>query len=165
MMADRIVPLLAAVLALSLWAAPAGAQWMWKDEAGHTLASDQPPPAGTPESRILKQPKARTVAIAPTPAAPIAPKENAPKSLAERELDARQRQKEVADATRKADDDASKSKALQDNCAAVKGNLAALQAGGRAARFNERGEKVYLDDADRQSEIAKSQGQVAQYCR
>ena len=54
---------------------------------------------------------------------------------------------------------------MQENCSAVKRNLAALQSGGRAARFNEKGEKVYIDDAERQSEIAKQQAQVGQFCK
>ncbi len=157
-----------AAAALLLSTGPALAQWVWKDEAGHLVASDLPPPVGVPASRIIKEPRARIA-----PPAPLADKEAAakgagktdvPRSLADRELDAKLRQKESADAAKKADDDAAKAKAMQENCSAVRGNLAALQAGGRAARFNEKGERVYIDDADRASEIAKSQGQVAQYC-
>lgn len=150
---------------LLLVAAPAFGQWMWKDDAGKVVASDQPPPNSVPQSRIIKEPRARTAA----PAAPVvdkdAAKADAPKSVADRELDAKQRQKESADAAKKADDDAVKAKAMQENCSAVRGNLAALQAGGRAARFNEKGERVYLDDAQRASEIQKSQGQISQYCK
>lgn len=150
---------------LLLVAAPAFGQWMWKDDAGKVVASDQPPPTSVPQSRIIKEPRARPVA----PAAPVvdkdAAKADAPKSVADRELDAKQRQKEAADAAKKADDDAVKAKAMQENCSAVRGNLAALQAGGRAARFNEKGERVYLDDSQRASEIQKSQGQISQYCK
>jgi len=150
---------------LLLVAAPAFGQWMWKDDAGKVVASDQPPPTSVPQSRILKEPRARPAA----PAAPVtdkdAAKADAPKSVADRELDANQRQKESADAAKKADDNAVKAKAMQENCSAVRGNLAALQAGGRAARFNEKGERVYLDDSQRASEIQKSQGQISQYCK
>ena len=160
----RLSSLVAVLLTLSL-ATSAHAQWIWKDEAGHVVASDQPPPIGTPQSRIVKEPRARPAA--PAPAAPDkdAKDKDAPKSLADRELESRQRQKEAAEAAKKADDDAARARAMQDNCTSVRGNLAALQAGGRAARFNANGERVYLDDAQRQSEIAKSQGQIAQYCK
>jgi len=147
---------------------PAAAQWMWKDESGHVIASDQPPPPGTPQSRILKEPRARAAGTAAAPAASDADAPKAPdaqKSIADREFESKQRAKEAADAAKKADDDAAKAKALKENCATARSNVAALQAGGRAARFNEKGEKVYIDDAERQNEIAKQQTQVSQFCK
>lgn len=159
---------LSAILVLPLLllvASPAVAQWMWKDDQGKVIASDQPPPTSIPSSRILKEPRARP-AGAPAPVADKdAAKADAPKSLADRELEARQHQKEAAEAAKKADDDAVKSKAMQENCTSVRSNLAALQAGGRAARFNEKGERLYLDDSQRATEIQKSQGQISQYCK
>ena len=150
---------------LTLVAAPALGQWMWKDDQGKVVASDQPPPTSIPQSRIIKEPRARPAA-APAPAVDKdAPKADGAKSAADRELDAKQHQKEAAEAAKKADDDAVKAKAMQENCTAVRGNLAALQAGGRAARFNEKGERVYIDDSQRAGEIQKSQGQIAQYCK
>lgn len=154
------------VVASLLASAPAAAQWVWKDEAGHVVASDQPPPFNTPASRIIKQPRASTAAASSLPAASTVPaKSEGPKSLADRDLDAKQQEKANAEAARKAADDATRAQALQDNCRAVRGNLAALQAGGRAARFNEKGEKVYIDDSQRQDEINKQQAQVNQYCK
>jgi hypothetical protein len=156
--------LAAAAIALAVSSAPAAAQWMWKDEAGHVIASDQAPPPGTPESRIMKAPRQKPVKQPVTPP----PDPNAPepqKSVADRELDAKMKQKEQADAAKKADDDAARAQAMKENCAAVRSNVAALQAGGRAARYNDKGEKVYIGDDDRQAEIAKQQAQVAQYCK
>lgn len=161
----------AVAAAFALAAAPVHAQWMWKDEGGHVIASDMPPPPGTPSSRIMKSPRAgpppRQVADAPATdqAKPDAAKAEAPKSLADRDLDYKQREKERAEAAKKSDEEATKAKALQENCTAVRGNLAGLQAGGRASRVNERGEKVYLDDTQRQAEVTKAQGQIAQYCK
>ena len=151
---------------LLLVAAPAFGQWMWKDDQGKVVASDQPPPTSVPQSRILKEPRARRAGVAEAPAATNkdAAKADAPKSTADRELDAKQHQKEAAEAAKKADDDTNKARAMQENCSAVRGNLAALQAGGRAARFDEKGERVYLDDTQRASEIQKSQSQISQYC-
>ncbi len=164
---EAIRPLLAA-LVLACASTAASGQWVWKDDAGHVVASDQPPPMSVPPSRIVKQPRARNAAQAAAPApAPDTKTANAdaPKSLADRELESKQRAKDAAEAAKKADDDAARAKAMKENCAAVRGNLAALQAGGRASRFNEKGEKIYIDDADRASEIAKQQAQVAQYCK
>jgi len=142
---------------------PAAAQWMWKDEGGHVIASDQPPPPGTPQSHIIKQPRPRPSSAVPAPADPG--KADAPKSLADRDLESKQQAKADADAAKKAEDEANRAKAMQANCAAVRSNLAALQAGGRAARYNDKGEKVYIDDSQRQDEINKQQAQVSQYCK
>jgi hypothetical protein len=150
-------------LAFACAATPASAQWVWKDEAGHVVASDQPPPMNVPQSRIIKEPRKGAAPVAADPAKDAA--KDAPKSLADKELDAKVRQKEQADAAKKADDEAAKAKALKENCTSARSNVAALTAGGRAARFNEKGEKVYIDDAERQSEINKQQAQVAQYCK
>ncbi len=155
-------------LALATASSTAFGQWVWKDEGGHVVASDQPPPMNVPPGSILKQPRPRSGARAPAnaPAADAnVAKTDAPKSLADRELESKQHAKEAAEAAKKSDEDAARAKALKDNCSAVRGNLAALQAGGRASRFNEKGEKVYIDDADRQSEINKQQAQVSQYCK
>lgn len=153
-----------AFVVAATFATPAAAQWMWKDDAGHVVASDQPPPAGTPPSRILRSPRARpNGSPAPAPA-PEAQKSEA-KSLADRELESKQHAKEAADAQKKADDDAARAKAMAENCRQVRSNVAALQAGGRASRFNEKGEKVYIDDAQRADEINRQQAQIAQYCR
>ncbi len=152
---------LAGGLSLAL---PVAAQWLWKDEAGHVVASDQPPPVDTPPSRILKSPRAGNPAPAAAPSTDPA-KAEAPRSTADKELDFRQRQKDAAEAAKKNDEEAAKARAMQENCTVVRGNLAGLQAGGRAARVNERGEKTYLDDAQRQAEINRAQGQIAQYCK
>ncbi len=166
-MARQAVRCATRVLAITtlLVATSASAQWVWKDEGGHVVASDQPPPTSVPQSRIVKQPSARAQATPSASAGGPAPAADAPKSLADRELESRQRDKEQAEASKKAEEEATRARAMQDNCASVRGNLAALQAGGRAARFNEKGERIYLDDSQRGAEIAKSQQQVAQYCR
>ena len=164
--------LVGCIVAISFAASAAHAQWMWKDDVGHIVASDQPPPTSVPLSRILKSPRPRAVDV--RPAAPAkegeqktkdAAKSEAPKTIADRDLDYKQRQKEDAEGAKKADAEAAKTKAMQENCTAVRGNLAGLQNGGRAARVNEKGEKSYIDDAQRQSEIAKTQSQISQYCK
>ena len=163
-----LVALVAAVLATV--SSAVSAQWVWKDDAGQVVASDQPPPVGTPAARILKQPRPRT-ASAPAPAEGAAKeaagdgKGEAPKSLADRDLESKQRLKEQAEAAKKSDDDQARSRAMQENCNTVRGNLAGLQIGGRTARFNDKGERYYIDDAQRQTEIAKAQSQISQYCK
>ncbi|MEO8935597.1 MAG: DUF4124 domain-containing protein [Burkholderiaceae bacterium] len=162
-------PTIVAICLSLLIAAPASGQWVWKDDAGHMVASDRPPPVGVPQSHIIKEPRSRG-AHSPAPndkdaVAKDPSNADVPKSLADRELDAKLQQKQAAEAAKKAEEEATRVKAMQENCAAVKGNLAALQAGGRAARFNEKGERFYIDDSDRAGEISKAQGQISQYCK
>lgn len=160
-------------LVLAIAFQPADAQWVWKDENGRTVASDQPPPKSVPPSRIVKSPPARGAIDTNAPAKAGEPgdaamknsKANAPMSLADRDLDFKKRQKEAAEAEQKQQAEAAKAKAMQENCTAMRGNMAALQAGGRMARVNENGERVYLDDAQRQGEIEKTRGELAQFCK
>ncbi len=151
------------IVSSSLWAPVAFGQWVWKDEAGQIVASDQPPPAGTPQSRIVKSP--RTKGAPPPPVVePDPAKADAPKSLADRDLDSKQRQKEAADEARKADEEAARARVQQQNCAASRSNLAALQSGGRSAQVNDKGERSFITDEQRQGQIGRTQGQIAQFC-
>ena len=70
-MARPFVALLA-VLAASLIALPAAAQWKWRDKAGHTQYSDLPPPPGTAEGDILGRPGPATRRSTPASVAPAA---------------------------------------------------------------------------------------------
>ena len=157
--------LVASTLALVVASIPALGQWMWKDESGRVIASDQAPPPGTPESRIMKSPRKKSAAVAAPVAAPPATNGEPPKSTSDRELDAKLEAKKQADAAKQADAEAAKAQAMKENCAAVRSNVVALQSGGRAARFNDKGEKVYIGDDERQAEINKQQAQVSQYCK
>src|SRR5271157_5328137 len=77
------------------------AQWVWKDDQGHTVISDQPPPATVPLSRVIKQPGRTSPASAP--ASDDDKKDDAKtKSLADQDLDYKKRQKDSADAAKKA---------------------------------------------------------------
>ena len=160
-------------LVLSAAAWPAHAQWVWKDENGHTVVSDQAPPTSVPLSRIVKSPRApaKAVVSAATKDADAKDsdkkdgKNDAQKSVADRDLEYKKRQKEAAEADQKQQAEATKTQAMQENCTAMRGNLAGLQSGGRTARINEKGERTYLDDAQRQGEIAKTQTQIGQYCK
>ena len=154
---------------------PAHAQWIWKDENGRTVASDQPPPKSVPLSRIVKSPRDAIDSSAavkdsePKDADKNADKRDvkpdALKTLADRDLDYKKRQKEAAEADQRQEAETTKAKAMQENCTAMRGNLAGLQAGGRTSRVNEKGERTYLDDVQRQGEINKTRGQIEQFCK
>src|SRR5271155_1082809 len=107
-------------IALSSLSAQALAQWVWKDDAGHTVYSDQPPPMDVPESRIIKHPDARS----PAPAADQTTGDDGKdskaaknKSTADLEKEFEKRQKDKADADKKAQDDTAKKQQNAQRCA------------------------------------------------
>ena len=53
-----LLPWLAVALLLGM-AAPADAQWMWRDPDGRVTASDRPPPATVADKDILSRPAQR----------------------------------------------------------------------------------------------------------
>jgi hypothetical protein len=161
----------AATLALGLAASlPAFAQWAWKDEAGRTVFSDQPPPAAVKKEQILRQP-AGGVIVSPGPAAAgsgAAPDAGAkpagPKTLAEREQEFRKRQQERADAEKKQADEQAAAARRRDDCARAQGYLRQLEDGGRIARTDAQGNREFLDDAQRSAEITRARDVIKATC-
>lgn len=97
--------------------------------------------------------------------APGANKSAPPKSLAEREADFRKRQSEQQESAKKAAakelDSADRSK----NCENAQAYLKSLQTGGRIARTDPKtGERVFMEDNERSSEIERAQRAVDASC-
>jgi hypothetical protein len=156
--------LAAAIGLVTLAALPADAfaQWMWKDDAGHTVISDQPPPTSVPESRILRTPSGHASGpAAPAPGADAAK----PNSLADQDVEFKKRQKEMADASKKQQDEAAKNKLTQDHCQALRASLSTLQSGVRIARTDDQGQRYFVDDSQRQTESQKVQGDISADCK
>jgi type IV secretory pathway VirB10-like protein len=158
-----------ALLLLILMALPlmAHAQvYKWKDANGRTIYSDVPPPSNVKQESIIgNKPVAPAAAPAATatagaPAAASDPK----KAAADKDAEARKRQEEAEAAKKK---DAAKQAELelrQKNCAAAKSNYDLYKIGGRIAKVNDKGERVYLGDADIAAGLAQAQKEVDQYC-
>ncbi|RZT98214.1 DUF4124 domain-containing protein [Rivibacter subsaxonicus] len=162
---------LAIAFALCAVASLAQAQWKWKDASGQVQYSDRPPPNGVADKDILLRP-----APPVTRAQPVATPGSAPPAAAasaaagiDPALEAKKKQadKQLADA------DAAKKKAEEEkiaqsraaNCQAAQSNLRALQDGQRIARTNEKGERVFLEDAERTREIERARQVVATDCK
>ncbi len=159
---------LSLAIVLTLWLAlPASAQmYKWVDENGKVQYSDKPPPGN------LKTEKLRKPATAPSVPAPGAAKggpakdaaKAAPKTLAEQEQAFRRRQQDAAKAQQ---EDALKQAQAHDreeNCKRAKAALAALQLGGRQVRIDEKGERVYLDEAQIAQETERTRQDAAAAC-
>lgn len=160
------LPALAVALGAVFAAAPADAQWKWRDKSGIVQYSDRPPPSGTPEADILQRPvpgsegrvapvgSAASAASAPLLVPKAAEAASAPKpSKAEEEAAA----KKQADAQRDA-------QIRLDNCSRAKAQLKALQEGQRMSRINAQGQREFLDDKGRAEETQRTQGVVAANC-
>ena len=169
----KLVPSLVAACLISLVAAGASAQsvWKWRDASGQVHISDAPPPHDVPDKNILQRPGG-----APARAAEAAPQAAAAASAAasgvDSELQKRKAKAEKAD-KEKVDKDVvdkvvleKKNAAIKaDNCQRAQTSAKALESGVRIARMNASGEREYLDDKQRADELKRAQDNIAQNCK
>ena len=145
-------PFALAVIALFA-ATTAGAQvYEWKDDRGKTHYSDKPPVGTSPVKKIG----------APESSAPSSSPQ---KTTADRELEFRKRQKEAQENAEKAKKDQAASTDQKDNCENARRALEVLESGERIALRDDRGERYYLDDAQRQQEAAKARQAIQSSCK
>jgi len=172
---------LAAALAVTLLATPAEAQWKWKDKSGRVQYSDLPPPQGTPDTDILTRPSGGSgrqaapaspaalaaaglsasgaAAASSSPTAAPASRGADPELEAKRKIAEQEQQKKIKDL------EAKMAVAKADNCVRAKSQLQTIDSGIRLARSNEKGEREFLDDAQRASERKRAQDAIASDCK
>lgn len=88
-----------------------------------------------------------------------------PKTLAEKEVEFRQRRAEAAEARAKAEEARKRTAEQQRDCEQARNQLAALESGQRLARFNSGGEREVLDDAARAEETARMKRYIESSCK
>jgi type IV secretory pathway VirB10-like protein len=161
------LPRLSSCLAVLLFccAGVAQAQFVWIGPNGTRVYSDQPPPPGTPASKILKAPgRAAAAQEAPdTPAASEAAKPKMP-TLAEREADYRKRAREREESDNKSQAEAKRTAAHAEYCAGARKNARLYQSGIRIADLGPDGQKRYLSDAERAAASERAAQQLNE-CR
>jgi hypothetical protein len=137
-------------IALALCAAPALAQvYRWVDEKGITHYGAQPPQGANArevEDRLA------------TPPGTTPPKNE---DWQEKDREFRQRQIQGGQAQAKKDQEAERRLAM---CNEQRQLLARLKQFGRTYRLDEKGERVYQDDKERENAIARQERIVAQSC-
>ncbi|HWQ39409.1 MAG TPA: DUF4124 domain-containing protein [Burkholderiales bacterium] len=132
--------------------------YRWVDESGRVHYSDRPPPGNVKQQKEIKT---RSRAAVPASSAEAA---ESPKSYVEQDAEFRRRQAE------RAEKEAAEQRARQEaqerrrNCDQARARLAALQAGARVTRYNDKGEQEYLDDRQIAEEIRQTQKSVADWC-
>ena len=110
--------------------------------------------------------EAKQTGIKITPANSAPAQATAPKSLAEQNAEFQKRQAEQEEARTKAQKDAAQTAQMQRACNDARAYLAALQARNRVVRTDPKtGERVFLDDAGYEREIAQAQASVTANCK
>jgi len=140
-----------AFLILSAANADAGLN-KWVDSNGKVHYSDQPPPTGV-EATTLRT--ARPPVSAPA----------ASKSYAEREAELKKARQSEAEAAERAAEQQSNTEIEKSNCTTAQQALRSLQQGGRIVEYDEKGERRYLGDDERQQRIDKMQGEIGKWCK
>ena len=144
---------------------PAQAQWMWRDAQGRMQATQLPPPPGTPDTAIVKRPPGngpqRGVAPAPV-AASAAPAPAA--SATDPALEAKRKQAEQDEATKRKADDTRIAQARAENCERARAHMRSLDSGQRIARTNAQGEREIIDDRTRAQETEQTRRAIASDC-
>lgn len=188
----RAVGAIAAMAGL-LWVAapaPALAQWAWKDDGGRMVYSDSPPPSSIKQSQIVRQPTTLlpTPAVAGPGSAPDggtapgggndtgaarggpppgggAANPAAPPSLADRDLEYRKHQQELADASKKQAEQAARAAQQAQECERARGYIRSLESGIRISRTGADGNPEFLDDTQRSAELDRARGVADKACQ
>jgi hypothetical protein len=141
---------------------PATAQtYQWKDSSGRTVISDTPPPKSVKQPRALGSP----APAASEEQAATGSKAEAPKTYAEKELEFKKRQQENREKAEKQAKEDSATAERRENCERAKRQLSLLESGERISAPDERGERRFLEDAERQREIERTRKYVADTCK
>ena len=132
--------------------------YKWKDPSGTVQYSDSPPPANARDVQQLR----KTTGATSAPATAATPQ---PKPVTDAEAEFRKRMAARQDA------EAKQAKAQEDeqvrarNCEQAKTHLAALESGNRVARYTDSGERVSLDDAEREKAKIDAQKAIQLWCK
>ncbi|MFC4929725.1 DUF4124 domain-containing protein [Massilia sp. GCM10023247] len=153
-------------LALLCCAGLAQAQFVWIAPNGTRQYSDQPPPPGTPPSKILKAPGRAPISVALPPAAEPAAAPAAapaaepaaararPPTLAEREADYRKRMAQRDEAERKLAAEAQNAAAQAAYCKEMRKSKRMTESGVRISEVGEDGQKRFITDSERAQRAA-----------
>jgi hypothetical protein len=153
------VPFRVVLLALLFLAAPAQAQlYKWVDANGRVQYSDRKPTDAKQQPQEVRN-TVSSIGAQSTGAA------EGGKSAAELDKEFQKRRQEQAETQQKQQQAAADQKQSSEACDAARRNLAGLNSGQRVARFNQQGEKSYLDDAQRAQETERAQQQVQASCK
>ena len=137
------------------------AQYMWIDQTGQKVFSDRAPPADIPDSSILKRPDGWVRTEEAPPAQPA----TAALSKVDPKLEAKKKEADAAQAAKQKEEEAQEQKRRAENCKRARSNKKTLETGLSAARTNAEGELEFIDDKNRQAELARLQKIIDADCK
>lgn len=123
----------------------------YKDASGKTVYTDQLPVGVSSRTRDSGE---RATSSSGTQ-----------KSVAERDVEFKKRQQDQKEASEKAQKEAVSKNTIKQGCASERQQLQLLESGERIATRDEKGERVYMDDAQRAVEIERTRKLVAEACK
>jgi len=136
--------------------------YKWIDPDGTVHYSDQAPQGAVQEQTLgIKSGTSGTEAPRTEKAAP---KSAAPKTYIEQDAEFRKRQVEAEAKRAKEEKALADAKDRQQNCEHARSSLQSLQSGQRVVKYNEKSERVYIEDNEREREIANAQKGVDSWC-
>lgn len=147
---------LAIVLAVA-FVPVAGAQlYKYVDKDGKTVYTDQPPP--NVDTKIVNVPR--------SPPPPVAPaKDAAAKTAVAKDKEAEKGREQAKEKEKKQEEAADKQRLAEQRCTQARTLLQQYTAGGRIARYTEKGERVYLSDEEIAAGRDKARREVEESCK
>ena len=173
------VTIAVAIVLAGFASTPSEAQWAWKDGNGRLVYSDRPPPSDIKPANVVRQPSTQALANPAPASGPLDdsgkpsdaknsdaknPAPNAPKTIAEREMEFRKRQQERADSDKKAAEEQTKNATKTAECDRARGYLKSLDDGVRITRTDASGNREFLDDAQRAAEADRTRKIIQGTC-
>jgi hypothetical protein len=152
----RRILITAMMLAL---AAPLAAQqlYKWVDKDGKTHYSDTPP-ANQEAKPISSGGLSASAAPAPAAATP-------PKTAVSRDKELEKGRQDSREAAKKSDDAAKLAAARDEQCQRLRQAYQQLVDGGRIHKYNDKGERVLMDDSDIERERGKARADMDDACK
>ena len=138
-------------------AVPAAAQqlYKWVDKEGKTHYSDTPPPNQDSKAIGTNTGVSASSAAAPAPA----------KTAVARDKELEKGRQDSRDSAKKSDESAKLAAAKDEQCQRLRQAYQQLVDGGRIHKYNDKGERVLLDDAELDREREKTRADMEDACK
>jgi hypothetical protein len=138
-------------ISLLLPLAAAAEVYSWKDADGKVHYGARPPPGKQTDARKLAAP-------------PPVDAEAARKAFNDKQLADREQQQKSQDESKKAQQQQEQNRLREENCRQARTTLSAIESGQIRYSVNAQGERVGLDGAAREAELARARKSVADWC-
>ena len=154
--------------ALSCCSVSAMAQWQWIDGQGRKVFSDRAPPAEIPAKNVLRSPGgaslSKATAVPDAVPAPAAFAKPAADKGVDKGLEEQKRKQEEQEAAKIQAEKVKKEKARLENCNRAKQAKATLTSGRMLSNVNANGERGFMDEASRETEVKRADSVIASEC-